>query len=173
MVINHTTQQALDAQVIVGIQKDLPNASNLPLAGSTYTQATLEQLVQSRIDAANAVATARANWHDAVAKYKALSPEVTKVVRALRQYVLNVYGANGPILSDFGFTAPKRAVLTPEQLTARAKKAAATREARGTMSKKAKSKIKGTVPPTVPSTSPTPSTPAVPAPSGATPPRST
>jgi len=82
--INRSTTQAHDAQVIVGIKKDLPNLSNQPLAGSTYTTATLTQLVQSRIDAANAVANAKAKWHDAVATYSGLNTKVTQVVRAIR-----------------------------------------------------------------------------------------
>jgi hypothetical protein len=171
---NHSTTQAHDGQVIVGIKKDLQNVSSLPLAGSTYTMTALVQLIQSRIDAANTIATARANWLDATAKYEALNTQLTPVVRALRQYVINAFGQNSPLLADFGFTPPKKATLTPEQLTARALKADATRKARGTLGKKEKAKIKGTVVTTAPATSPapvptvTPATPpvaVVPAPS--------
>jgi hypothetical protein len=165
MGANQTVTQALDGQVIAGIKKDLQNVPSLPLAGSTYTSTALVQLVQSRIDAANAVATARAEWLAVAAKYKALNANVTKVVRALRQYVVNVYGENSPTLADFGFTSPKRAVLTSEELALRAQKAAATRKARGTASKKQKAKIKGTVPvvaaPTTGTTPPAPTAPVV------------
>jgi hypothetical protein len=152
--INRSTTQARDGQVIVGIKKDLQNVSSLPLAASTYTMAALEQLIQSRIDAANAVANAKANWHDAMATYDALNTKVTEVVRGLRQYVINAFGQNSPVLADFGFTPPKKATLTPEQKVAKAAKAKATREARGTMGKKQKALIKGTVSTTAPATSP-------------------
>jgi hypothetical protein len=156
---NRSVTQAHDGQVIVGIKKDLQNVSSLPLASSTYTMAALVQLIQSRIDAANAVVNARAQWVDASATYETLNTKVTEVVRGLRQYVINVYGQNSPVLADFGFTAPKRAPLTPEQQVARAAKADATRKARGTLGKKQKAKIKGTVTATAPAIPPTSATP--------------
>ncbi len=92
MNTNRSTTQAHDGQVIAGIKKDLQNVSSLPLAGSTYTPATLEQLIQSRIDAAIKVAQAKANWLDAAAAYKALNTQVTLDDRGLRQYVTNAFG---------------------------------------------------------------------------------
>jgi len=153
---NRPTTEAHDAQVILGIKKDLQNVSSLPLAGTTYTMTALEQLIQSRIDAANAAVNARANWLHASATYKALNAQVTPVVRALRQYAINAFGQNSPTLADFGFTAPKKATLTPDQKAAKALKAKATREARGTKGKKQKAAIKGTVPTTAPATAPSP-----------------
>jgi hypothetical protein len=146
--INRSTTQARDGQVIVGIKKDLQNVSSLALAGSTYTPTTLTQLVQSRIDAVNAVVNAKAQWQNASATYKALNSRVTQVVRDLRQYVISANSPDSPVLADFGFTAPKKTPLTPEQKVARALKAAATRKARGTLGKKQKLAIKGAVPPT-------------------------
>ena len=157
---NRPNTQAHDGQVIVGIKNNLQNVSSLPLASSTYTMAALEQLIQSRIDAANAVVNARAHWVDASATYETLNTNVAKVVRALRQYVINVYGPDSPVLADFGFTATKKSPLTPDQLVARAQKAAATRKARGTMGKKQKAKIKGTVATTAPAAPPPATAPA-------------
>ena len=145
----------------MGIKKDLQNVSSLPAGGETLTMTAIEALVQSRIDAVSAVDVARAHWLDAAAKYEALNTQVTTVVRALRQYVINAFGKNSPVLADFGFTPPRKAMLTPEENVAKAKKAAATRKARGTMGKKEKLKIKGTVGTTAPAT------PASPAPSPA------
>ncbi len=158
---NRPNTQAHDGQVIVGIRNNLQNVSSLPLAGTTFTMATLEQLIQSRIDAANAVANARAHWVDASATYETLNTNVTKVVRALRDYVINVYGEDSPVLADFGFTPTKRSPLTPDELVAKAQKAAATRKARGTMGKKQKAKIKGTVTTTAPAAPPDATAPAV------------
>jgi hypothetical protein len=159
--INRAITQAQDGQVIVGIKDSLQNVSSVPLVGSTYTMTALEQLIQSRIDAANAAATARAQWVDASATYETLNTKVTQVVRALRQYVINVYGQDSPVLAKFGFVPPKRRVLTPEAQVARAAKADATRKARGTMGKKQKAKIKGTVPATTPAIAPPAPAPAV------------
>jgi hypothetical protein len=161
VTINRSTTQARDGQVIVGITKHLQNVSSLPLGGSTYDMAALMKLVQSRIDAANAVINAKANWHDASMTYKALNTHLTPVVRGLRQYAINAFGQDSPVLADFGFTPPKKVTLTPEQKVAKAAKALATRVARGTKGKKQKAPIKGTVPPTVPAS------PAAPKPSPA------
>jgi hypothetical protein len=165
--INRPTLQALDGQVIVGIKKDLQNVSILPLGGSTYTMVALEQLIQSRIDAINEVATAKALWLAKVAVVNELSPQVTRVVRGLRQYVINAFGESSPVLADFGFKPSRQATLTSEQNVAKAQKAEATRKARGTMGKKQKAKIKGTVAATAPATAPAPAPAAAPAPASA------
>ena len=161
MFRNRSEVQAHDGQVIVGIKKDLQNVSSVPLAGSAYPTATLEQLIQSRIDAANTVASARAQWLEAVAAYKSLNTKVTPLVRALRQYLVNVYGPDSTVLVDFGFTSSKRKTLTSDEQVARVEKAAATRKARGTMGKKQKAKIKGAVTTTAPAAPPPATAPAV------------
>lgn len=162
--INRSLTVAHDTQMLVGIKKDLATVSTLAIAGSTYTPVTLEQLIQSRIDLANTVAQARAHWLDTTATYDALNTKVTQVVRGLRQYVINAYGEQSPLLADFGFAPRKQATLTPEEKVAKAAKALATRKARGTMGKVAKKKVKGTVAMTVAApTSPAPA-PAAPAP---------
>jgi D-aminopeptidase len=165
---NKTTTQARDAQVIAGVTKDLKNVASLSLAGTTYTPVTLIQLVQSRITAANEVATSRANWLDAVRSYQALSTQVHAVEVGLKQYVINAYGAASPLLADFGFTPNKRTTPTTETKQLAVQKRAATRKARNTLGKKAKAKIKGTIDTPVqpaassaPVTTPAPMTPTV------------
>jgi hypothetical protein len=140
---NRTTTQAQDAQLLVGIKKDLPTVSNLPLAGTIYGAATLTALVQSRIDAANAVLVARASYAEAISTYKAVSAKVTPVVRGLHQYVINAYGPTGTQLADFGIVPSKRATQTPEAKVAAVAKRAATRKARGTVGPKAKLAVTG------------------------------
>jgi hypothetical protein len=141
--LNRTTTQAQDAQILAGIKKDLPTLSNLPLAGTTYSMATLTALLQSRIDAANAVLIAKANHAQAIETYQALNTKVTPVVRGLHQYVVNAYGPTGTQLADFGFVPSKRATQTPAQKVAAVAKRAATRKARGTLGPKAKLSITG------------------------------
>lgn len=164
---NRPTQQARDAQVIKGIQKNLQNAPSLALAGTAFTPATLTTLVLSRVNAADAIAAANASFHKEVAAFRVLSAEVTKVLRGLRQLVINTFGEDLTILADFGFTATTRKPLTPEQKVAKAAKAKATREARGTKGKNAKKVIKGTVDTTAPATPTAPTPP----PAAATPPK--
>ena len=138
-------KQARDAQTIAGIQKDLSTATALPLGGETYNAATLQALIERRIDAANAVATTRATWLAAVEAYAKVDETVSVAVRGLEQYVVNAYGPTSPKLADFGFTPSKRATQTPEQKAAAVAKRAATRKARGTMGKNQKKAVKGDV----------------------------
>ena len=143
--VNRTTTRARDAQVIAGIQKHLQNTPSLPLAGTAYTPADLVKLVQSRIDSVDPVAAAKANWHSTVVANMALNTSLTPVLRALRDYVINVFGAASPVLADFGFAPPKRTTKTPEQKAAAAAKAKATRAARHTAGKNQKKNVKGAV----------------------------
>lgn len=143
---NRPTTQARDAQIISGIQKNLQHVSSLPIGGTTLTPDALVKLVQSHIDSMNVVASSQATWHSQVVSNKALSTQLTPILRGLRQYVIGAYGETNPVLADFGFTAPKKRVLTPEQKAAAAVKAKATRAARHTMGKVQKKSVKGTAP---------------------------
>ena len=140
---NRATTQALDGQIILGIKKALQTVTSLPLGGDTYTPKSLTAFLQSRIDGANAVAVAKANWLNAATAYDALNTTATLVVRGLRQYVMNTFGKTAPQLADFGFVPPKTATQTPEQKAAAVAKRAATRKARGTVGPKAKLKVTG------------------------------
>jgi hypothetical protein len=148
--INRPSTQARDAQIILGVQKNLQHVSSLPLGGTTFTPDALVKLVQSHLDLVNAIATSRATWHSQVVSGKALSAQLTPILRGLRQYVINANGETSPVLADFGFTAPKKRVLTPEQKAAAAVKAKATRKARNTMGSVQKKSVKGTAPATAP-----------------------
>jgi hypothetical protein len=149
-VNNKTITQARDGQVIVGVKTDLQSVPSLPLAGDTYTPTSLIAFIQSRIDQANKVLAARAQYLAEVQAYRALDTKANAVVRGLRSYVVNAFGETSPKLADFGFTPSRRATRTTEEKAASARKGAATRKARGTMSKKAKSKITGETAPSTP-----------------------
>ena len=157
---NRTHTQGTDQQVIQGIEKDLQTMPALPLGGTAYTPGSLVAFVQSRIDAANGVITAKANWHNAVVTYEALNLKADEVIRDLKALVIGAFGSASPKLADFGFTPRKKVVRTPAQKAAAAK-AKATRIARGTMGPKAKLAVKGTVSTTAPATTAPPATPAV------------
>jgi hypothetical protein len=157
-----TNTQGKDQQVITGIQKDLSTMSSLPLGGETFTPATLVTFVQSRIDAGNQVVVAKANWQSAAKTYEAINTKATVVVHDLKQLVIGAFGATSSKLADFGFTARKVTVLTPEQKVEAAAKRAATRKARNTLGPKAKLAVTGTVTPTAPATPAKPEASAAP-----------
>jgi hypothetical protein len=159
---NRTSAQGKDQQVIVGIKTDLQTMSSLPLGGTTYTPSSLVAFIQSRIDAANAVLTAKANWVNASKTYKQIDAQATVVVRELRNLVIGAFGASSPKLADFGFVPTTRKVQTPQEKATAALKRKATRVARGTKGKVAKLAIKGTLPAAAPAASPaSAATPAV------------
>ncbi len=160
---NRVSTQGKDQHIIVGIKQDLQSMSSLPLGGATYTPSSLAAFIQSRIDAANEVLAAKANWLNASKTYEAINAQATIVVRELRNLVIGAFGPESPKLADFGFAPTKRKVQTPEQKAAAAVKRAATRKARGTLGKVAKLAIKGAPPAATPVTSPAPTaTPAQP-----------
>ncbi len=167
--INRANTQAHDAQLIAGIQKHLTTVPSLPLAGSTFAPADLVKLIQSRTDLAATIANNAATWHASLASEQALNAKLTPILRGLRQYLFNNFGATSPVIADFGLTAPRSATKTPEQKAAAAAKAKATRVARNTMGKKQKKDVKGAVKATLvvtPLAAPTPAapTPATPGP---------
>ncbi len=142
---NKTTTRARDAQAIAGIQKHLPSASSVPLAGSTYSPADLVKLIQNRMDTIAKADAIKATWHSTVLAGEAQNTQLTPILRALRQHVINVYGAASPVLADFGFAPPKTTARTPEAKAAAAAKSKATRAARHTMGKNQKKAVKGNV----------------------------
>ncbi len=65
---------------------------------------------------------------------------------ALKPWVIGQFGPNSQEAIDFGFPPKKTATLSVEEKVQAVAQAKATREARGTMGKKARLKIKGVVP---------------------------
>jgi hypothetical protein len=160
---SRTAKQGKDQEVIQGIQKDLLTMSSIPLGGTMYTPGSLVAFVQSRIDAGNEVAMAKANWLKTVKAYQAIDKQADLVLHDLKGFVSGAFGATSSKLADFGFTARTVEEPTQEQKQAAVAKRAATRKARGTMGPKAKLKVTGATA-SAPAAAPaTPASPAMPA----------
>lgn len=140
---NRPMLQAKMVAAIAGVKKDMQNTSNLSLAGTTYTPATLVTFLQSVIDAGNAADTARASWLAAADAAATLAKSGTEVLTGLKQYVSNTFGKTSTQLTDFGFAPRKTVTLSPDEKVAAAAKREATRKARGTLGPKAKLKVTG------------------------------
>jgi hypothetical protein len=131
--------------LILGIQKHFPNGT-LTFGNVTHTTATLVQTLQGLADAIAAVNAARVNAKVASAALTTMEPDATPLVGDLTRFIEVTFGNAPQQLSDFGLQPPKaRKQLTAEQLAARTAKAKATRQARGTSSKKQKLAVKGNV----------------------------
>jgi hypothetical protein len=154
-IYSRTTTIGRDQQVLQGIADELQSIPTLPLGATSFTPASLAAFIQSRIDLANAVVTARAQWRDTVATYDAASALAAVVLRDLRNFIIGAFGPTSPKLAAFGFSPPKQTTWTPEQKAAAAAKRLATRKARKTLGKKQKAKVKGTPATTPIATNPT------------------
>jgi hypothetical protein len=142
---NRPTVQARDKQFIAGINKRLTSVQSLAIAGGSYTPAELIKLFQSQIDNADAVATAKAKYKDAMKAFRDQSKQLVNIVGGFRTQVRNLFGDASEPLSDFGLVPRKAPKPTLQTKSAAVTKSKATRKARGTLGPKARRSIKGTV----------------------------
>jgi hypothetical protein len=165
-----TTQAETLAQLqalIAGLQKQLPSGT-FTLVSTAYTTPALVTALQGTLTTLTALTAAHAALKVAAAAYAAEGAKMGPVIMALR-HILQAMYANAPdTLAVFGMEPRKvPAPRTAAQKAASAAKAAATRVARGTGSKKKKSAIRGNVtgvdivPITAPTAAATPATQAV------------
>jgi hypothetical protein len=136
---------ALVQALIAGTQKHL-SSGTFTLGGIAYTAASLVPLLQSVADAITAVNSVQASAKDTVAALQGTEAKVGPVIQAYKRFVRVTFSNVTQTLTDFGVSPPRvRAPRTAEQLAASKAKAAATRAARGTTSKKKKLAITGNV----------------------------
>jgi hypothetical protein len=152
-VITNTTAS------ITACKTHLPPKTEIPVAGAMVKPAAIIAVLQKSLDTSAAVADARAVLHAALAERDAADVDRVTVETAIRGWVLQRFGAGSKEAHDFG-VQPKKVNTPSAETRARAVKLAeATRAARGTMSKKEKAKIKGTlhvpIAPAAPATPPT------------------
>jgi hypothetical protein len=130
---------------IAGTQKHAPNGS-FTLGGVVYTAASLEQLFQSLSQAIAAVNAAQASAKAAVSALNGVKAKVGPIIQAYKNLLQTTLGNDPQTLADYDL-APRK-VPSPrssEENAAAKAKAAATRIARGTASKKQKLAVKGNV----------------------------
>jgi hypothetical protein len=167
---NRTDQIASEQKLSDGLSKHAQTITSIVIGGTAMTTKDIIATLQTLIASANTVQSAKATWQSTI---KADQDERTKLktfVSGLKQALLVAFAGSIDTLADFGLTARKVRVLTPEQKTAAAAKAKATRAARHTVGTKQKKAIKGTVPttaPAAPTTAPMPTPAPSPAPAPA------
>jgi hypothetical protein len=133
---NRQQTEISDTQILAGISKDLQTMPDLFLGGTAYSPGALATLIQSRIDAANAVSRAMAAWLSAVHTYQAIDAQTRPVVSDLRNWVLAAFGQAAPELADFGFAShpdlKPAATRSPRPRKTRARKQQHTRNVKET-----------------------------------------
>jgi hypothetical protein len=171
---NQTDQTVADQKLIDGLTKHAATLPSIVIAGTSTTTAAIVAKLQARIAAISTVQTTRATWRAAVQAERTEVAATKAFVSAVRQALLVAFTGQVDVLADFGLTARKVRVVTPEEKVAATAKRAATRAARHTMGSKQKAAIKGTVATTTPVTAAPPvatsiATPAAPPAAGPTP----
>jgi hypothetical protein len=133
-----------------GIDATWKKNQSLTIAGETTTPAKLKATLQAEVDATGALLAAEAAVARCRRTCKAARAASKNVRMGIKRYIVAVHGKKAePVLTSFGLPAPKSPPRrTVDQKVEAAMQARATRKLRGTMSKKAKSKIKA--PPPVP-----------------------
>lgn len=164
-------------QRITAVQKHITAAKpEIPVAGKLVKPAAFVAVFQKSLDAHAAVLAKRAEYKAAVAERRAADAERRLYDDALKSWVLQRFGADSHVTHEFGYAARKLGEPNTETKAQAVKLAKATRVARGTVGKKEKLKIKGSLEPHDHVTEPAPAhvtepAPAHPAPAGpATPP---
>jgi hypothetical protein len=157
---NRIDQTTAEQTLVDGFNKHAAVIPSMVINGVMQTTKDIVATLQSRIDSARTALSTRATWQTAIRTDQALRDTTKTYVSGVKQGLLVAFAGQLDTLADFGLTARKPRVSTPEQKLAAATKAKATRAARHTMGKKQKAEIKGTVTPTAPATA----APAAPAP---------
>jgi hypothetical protein len=183
---NRSTSLATDQKLIDGLNKHVTTIPTWVIGGASYKSADLVAILQARIASANRARDAKPVWLAAVKADRDEQAKTKTVVSGLRQALQVAFAGSVEVLADFGLAPRKPSVTTPEQRTAAALKAKATRAARHTVGPKKKAAVKGAViitpataqplppaPAPAPALAPTPAHAPVPAqasPTGAAPP---
>jgi len=177
--MSNSGKNAKAAQVtnmITGVKKQYPNGSQvLTYGGTTQTVDQVTGAMQAFVNNRAAVTTAQATVKVKVAAEKAQAPSLLATIDGFVEFVRTTFGNSADVLGGMDIPPLKERVpMTAEAKAVAAAKRVATREARGTTSKKAKKNVKGNVTAALVVTPATPSAPAAPvapaAPTGGTPP---
>ncbi len=167
---NKLTKTAQDQMIIDALGTQLKATTTITLGGTAYKAKDLQQQLQAEVDAAKVTQSAKTAYAQAVLAEQKGATQAALLRKALRSYLIGVYGAKSSTVAAFGFT-PKATTVDVATKAVAIEKREATRVARGTMGPKQKKGIKGTVPATSAATPPgaAASAPVVPAVNSVTP----
>lgn len=118
----------------------------IPLAGKLLTPAQVTAIFQESLDAQAAVAQKLAAYKGALTDRDAAEKRRLAADEAMKNWVLQLFGDGSVEANEFGYAARKKPEISTEDLAKAVELRRATREARGTMGKKQKRKIRGVVP---------------------------
>jgi hypothetical protein len=148
--------------LINGIQKFLTQYASLTVGSQSVAPADIVKDLQDRITLANAVVTAEASRAAAIKANLDKRAQTATLLSSLRGLVRAMFTQSPDTLAAFGLKAPKASKKTVAVKAVAVALNVATRKARNTMGKKAKLKVKGTLPAATSGSAAAPATPAKP-----------
>jgi hypothetical protein len=135
-----------DQTLLDGLRANFPLTATFLLVNVRWKVTDLTKLLSARRAARARTANAKNTYATAVADEEKIENEVAPLRKGLQRTLQGQYGDDGTKLAEFGFSPSKRKKPSAETTAQAVKQSKATREARGTMTKKAKAAIKGVVP---------------------------
>jgi hypothetical protein len=143
---NNAVIAAACNQRIVALKSHVSAKTPLIMNGVSYKQADILAVFQGVLDSQAALIKSRAQAKKDLVTRNAADLKRDGIEPLLKNWVLNNLGADSNAASEFGYAAPKKGKRTAETNLNGVRLNAATREARGTMGKKERLKIKGVLP---------------------------
>ncbi len=133
------------AQRLKALTDNVAAKAEITMDGARYTRAQLAAIYQAALDTRSALVKSRAQVKvDLAARGKAEANRVA-IESGLKAWVVAQFGPRSNEAYEFGYTPRKPGVASVETKANAQKLATATRAARGTMGKKQKLKVKGTL----------------------------
>jgi hypothetical protein len=135
-----------EAQALITGMPEYCSTMTFVVEGTSYTTPQVVALCSSLVAAQLAVVQAKGAYHDAVVNERKLQATTGLVITAVRQNLANAFKNVSATMGALMLHARKApAPLSTAALAAKEAKARATREARGTGSKKQKAAVTGNV----------------------------
>jgi hypothetical protein len=116
--------------MIAGVQTNVGTSATIPIRGVVTTQPAIVAALQGYVDAADAVAAARAAYQEAVAKQDQAEATANVAYLGVKAYAVPLYGNKPTTLATFGLQVPSRTPMTAASKAAAAAKRKATLQAR-------------------------------------------
>jgi hypothetical protein len=146
-------------QRLAALKGNVPAKSQIEIDGKAYKPSDLIAIFQASLDTRAALIKSRAQAKVDLAARGAAEGNRNAIEPGLKSWVTGKFGATSNEALEFGYAPRKTATKSAETKATAARLAEATREARGTMGKKERLKVKGTLP-----VSAAPAAPAITAP---------
>jgi hypothetical protein len=118
----------------------------IPVRGKLLNPAQLLAIFQASLDTQAAVSAKQAEYKGAMTD-RDEAEELRQVAdEAVKNWVLGLYGDGSAEANEFGYAARRKPTMSAEDRARAVEQNRATREARGTMGRRQKLKIRGIVP---------------------------